>query len=295
LHNPKLLRLMLERKPAAALFYGDIAVDDRDNNVGRHRSDYLLRDLSPAWREFAANVPVCATWDDHDYFNNDKKGIPPGFTDADRRAVRQVWTQNWNNPSYGFGDEGGGIFCRTRIGPADIIMVDNRYFRGGSTTKTGRFLGAEQTRWLERHISGCRSPFLLLTCGTMWSDYVSAGKDSWGVTDTEGRERLFQLMEGMKGALPVFLSGDRHGARGFRIPRPSGRTLHEFNSALLGGHHGPPARMENCPEQVFGFERLHAFSELELDTTGSEPIATYRLIHQDGAELVRIVLGHSLH
>lgn len=289
LHNPELLRRILKRQPNAALFYGDIAVDDRDDKVGLHRSDYLLRDLSPAWRELAANVPVFATWDDHDYFNNDQWGIPKDFSDADRRAVRKVWTQNWNNPEYGLGDEGGGIFLRTKIGPADVIMVDNRYFRQGPGNEHG-FLGAAQMRWLEGSIARCSGPFVLLSCGTMWSDYVSAGKDSWGRYDPEGRQHVFQLLDKKK--LPVFLlSGDRHGARGFKIPRPSGRAFYEFGSALLGGHLGPPPWMENCPAQIFGFERRHAFSELELDSTGPGPVATYRLIHQDGTELYRIELG----
>jgi len=289
LHNPKLLRTMRERKPTAALFYGDMAADDRENRVGLHRADYLLRDLSPAWNELAASVPLYATWDDHDYFNNDLGGVPKGFTEADREAVRQVWTQNWNNPSYGFGDKGGGVFLRTKIGPADVIMVDNRYHRG-VRNQPRSFLGPEQMRWLEESIGQSSGPFVMLSCGTMWADYVSDGKDSWGQFDPEGRERIFQLIE-QKNVPTFLLSGDRHGARGFKIPRPSGKVLYEFGSALLGAHQGRPAWMKDCPEQLFGFARLHAFSELEFDTTGPEPVATYRLIHEDGSELYKIDLN----
>jgi alkaline phosphatase D len=291
LHNPRLLNLVRQRGSLAMLLTGDLAADDRNNHVGLHRSDYLLRDLSPAWQDLVAAVPVCATWDDHDYFDNDLSGIPPGFTDADRRAVRTVWTQAWNNPSYGFGDEGGGIFLRTRIGPADVIMVDSRYFRDPARRKqAGAFLGDAQMEWLRQQLLDCQGPFVILTCGTMWSDYVSNGKDSWGVWDPEGREQIFRLIEenDIRGVL--LLSCDRHGARGFRIPRPAGRTLYEFECGLLGAHLGPAALVPDCPEQLFGFEGIFAYGELELDTTVPEPTATFRLLKEDGTELYKIIL-----
>ncbi len=129
LWNRPLLDRIRIRGNSAVLLLGDNALDDRDNRVGLHCSDYLLRDLSPAWRELVATTAVYATWDDHDYLNNDQSGIPSRFTEADRTAVRRVWTQSWNNPSYGFEDRGQGIFFRTRLSPCDLIMLDTRYFR----------------------------------------------------------------------------------------------------------------------------------------------------------------------
>lgn len=35
------------------------------------------------------------------------------------------------------------------------------------------------------------------------------------------------------------ISGDRHGTRGFRIPRPSGFNFYEFEAGSLGGRTGP--------------------------------------------------------
>jgi len=98
LHNPNLMREVLKREPGAMLIYGDIAVDDRNNKINMHRADYQLRDVSKAWRDLAANVPLYTSWDDHDYFDNDLSGIPRRFTAKDRDAVRNVWRQNWNNP-----------------------------------------------------------------------------------------------------------------------------------------------------------------------------------------------------
>ena len=276
---------ILARRPSAMLLPGDIAVQDRNNHIGLHRADYLLRDMMPAWQRLAASVPVYVTWDDHDYFDNDLAGIPDGFTAADRANVRQVWIENWNNPAYGFDDERGGVFLHTRIGPADIIMVDNRYFR-----EKGAYLGEAQQRWVKEQLLQCEAPFIILSCGTMWSDYVSDGKDSWGVYDPAGREALFSFIEEHRIDGVLLISGDRHGARGFAIPRSDAFSFYEFGAASLGGRRGPPVTKRSWDTQLYGFEDVYAFGEFEFDVDGDEPEVTFRLIQSDGEILYDITL-----
>ena len=69
----------------------------------------------------------------------------------------------------------------------------------------------------------------------MWTDFVTHGKDSWGKWDSEGRERIFSLIE--RNDIPgvILISGDRHGARAFMIKRPSGFIMYEFEQGSLGG------------------------------------------------------------
>jgi alkaline phosphatase D len=282
--------LIRSRNPAAMLLLGDIAVQDRNNHLGLHRADYLMRDLLPAWQNLVATVPVYATWDDHDYFDNDKAGIPTGYTEKDKAAVRDVFQKAWNNPSYGFGDKGGGVFLRTRIGPCDLIMVDNRYFREG---KKGSFLGDEQMKWLEEQLLDCKGPFIIMSCGTMWSDFVSQGKDSWGKNDPMGRERLFELIEKNQIGGVLLISGDRHGARGFRIPRPSGFAFYEFEAGSLGGRTGPPVSMTEWETQFYGIAGRYAFGEFSFDANLPDPEVTFRLIGDDGEVIHELMLKRS--
>ncbi len=288
LGNEKQVEQILRREPAAMLLNGDMAVQDRNNHLGLHRADYLLRDFFPAWKHLVASVPVYATWDDHDYFANDKAGIPAGFTAQDRAKVRQVFTRSWNNPSYGFGDERGGVFFRTRIGPCDIIMIDERFFRAN---RDGSFLGDEQMQWLEKQLLDCKGPFIILSSGTMWSDYVSSGKDSWGRWDPQGRERLFNLIEKKRIAGVLLISGDRHGARGFRLPRPSGFEFYEFEVAGLGGRSGPPVSDPGWPTQLYGVADVYVFGEFTFDTTVADPRVTFRLINENGQVLYELSLS----
>jgi alkaline phosphatase D len=290
LGNKTQARTIVERNPHALLLGGDIAVQDRRGHLGLHRFDYLMRDLFPAWQLLASAVPVYATWDDHDYFDDDLAGIPTGFTNEDQDGVWQVFRKSWNNPSYGFGENGKGVFFRTRIGPADVIMLDNRYFRSG---EKGSFLGEQQMEWLKNQLLDCKGPFIILSCGTMWSDYVSKGKDSWGQWDPEGREQIFRLIEEHKIGGVLLISGDRHGARGFRIPRPSGFSFYEFEPGSLGGRSGPPAINPEWETQLFGFDNEYAFGEFTFNTSLPDPEVTFRLVHEEGRILYELTLKRS--
>ena len=292
LHNPNLISRILERKPQAMMLLGDIAVDDRENRVNMHRSDYLLRDVSKPWRLLSANVPLYAVWDDHDYMNNDLGGVPAGFTDADREALRAVWRQNWNNPK----NEKSGINFNTRIGPVEIIMLDTRSCRENERQgKYGSYLGAEQLIWLKDVLKKSKAPFKVISSGTMWSDYITSGKDSWGTWDVEAREELFSFIETENISGVLLISGDRHGARGFTIPRPSDFKFYEFEAGSLGGVPGPEAWAKNTTDQLFGYlgTDIIAFGEFTFDTKGNQPFVTFRLINEFGNTLEEYVIPYS--
>jgi alkaline phosphatase D len=170
-------------------------------------------------------------------------------------------------------------------------MTDNRYFR----TASGKhcFLGPEQMAWLKETLLACKGPFIIMSCGTMWSDYVSGGKDSWGKFDPEGREELFGFIEEHKIPGVLLISGDRHGARGFRIPRPSGFEFYEFEPACLGGRSGPPAKSDKWDTQLYGFSNTFAFGEFTVDSSKADPTVTYRLIQASGKLLYELTLKRS--
>jgi alkaline phosphatase D len=140
----------------------------------------------------------------------------------------------------------------------------------------------------------CRGPFIILSCGTMWSDYVSNGKDSWGVYDPEGRERILGFIEKHRIPGVLLTSGDRHGARVFRIPRPSGYSFYEFEPASLGGRgDGPAATNPKWDTQLFGMAGKYAFGEFTFDAALSDPQVVFRLVHDAGDVLYELKLKRS--
>jgi alkaline phosphatase D len=285
-HNPNLMRLITERGNHAMLLLGDLAVDDRDAKVNMHYADYLLRDVSRPWRLFSANIPVYSSWDDHDYLNNDKSGLQKGqIGEKTRNALRQIWKDNWNNPPTNVDDR--GIYFNTVIGDIEIIMLDTRSCRNWEKrNQRGAYLGDTQMQWLLTTLKASRAQFIILTSGTMWSDFISKAKDSWGSWDIPGRDQIFDFIEENRIGGVLLLSGDRHGARGFKIERPSGLALYEFEAASLGGVPGPGPFAPDRSAQIFGYGGgLKAFGEFTFDMSKPDPEVTFRLVNEEGKEL----------
>lgn len=285
-HNPNLMRLIAHRGNHAMLLLGDLAVDDREAKTNLHYADYLLRDMSKPWRIFSASIPVYACWDDHDYLNNDKSGLQRGqITDKQRNALRKLWRENWTNPRTSVEDR--GIYFNTVIGDVEIIMLDTRSCRNWQKRKQrGSYLGDAQMQWLFKTLKASKARFIILTSGTMWSDFMSKAKDSWGSWDIAGREEIYTFIEENQIGGVLLLSGDRHGARGFRIERSSGFILYEFEAATLGGVPGPDPFAPDKSAQFFGYGNgLVAFGEFTFDMSKPDPEVVFSLINEAGKEL----------
>jgi alkaline phosphatase D len=283
MYRPELLKLIEERGNRAMLLIGDSAVDGRKDDFGLINTDYMLRNLSPPLQQLMANVPTSATWDDHDYWGNDASGTSTNDgKPIDVTGLRKMWEMQWNNPERNRARE--GIFFQTRIGPTHYIALDTRSCRVNEQRgKKDSFLGKGQMKWLKQQIAESTSPFILISGGTMWTDYISNGKDSWGTWDKEAREEIFEIIDTKEDSKAILLSGDRHGARGFVIPRKGKNTIHEFEVGTLGGVPGPGAFADDRTNQLFGQpSRSWAFGELEFGLQQGIPRAEFRLINERG-------------
>ncbi len=282
LHNPQLINTIVNRNPHVMMLLGDIAVDDRNGNFAMHRADYLLRDLAPAWQQLAANVPLYTNWDDHDYRDNDLNGVSGQFSAKDRDELRKLWVENWNNPA----QKNNNIYFNAQIGQVELIMLDTRSCRDTKMRgKYGSYLGTEQLEWLKEVLRHSTAKYKIISSGTMWSDNISNGKDSWGTWDKQAREEILRLIEKEHITGTLLISGDRHGARGITIPRSGDFRFYEFEAASLGGVPGPPAMGNDASKQIFGYagEGLKAFGEFTFYCSKQKPHLTFRLIDEQGA------------
>ena len=89
----------------------------------------------------------------------------------------------------------------------------------------------------------------------------------------------------------MLLSGDRHGARGFKIDRPNGKTIYEFEIGTLGGCPGPDPFGEDRSQQLFGLKsRSWAFGELTFVSKDEKPQVVFRLIDVDGKTVEEVTV-----
>ena len=279
-----------EREPSALLLLGDSAVDDREGNIGMHRSDYLLRDLSNAWNNLATNLPVYAVWDDHDYFNNDLSGVPHWLNESDRDNVRAVWRQNWNNPAVDDGRE--GINFHTRLGAVELIMLDTRSYRDYKLrNKRGSFLGEEQLEWLKKTLSERPATFTVICSNVPMAPKVKPGsKDTWDGYGGE-RQRIYQFIADQQIPGVIILSADRHRSDAYRIDtKIEGMyPLYEFSSSRLTNQHVHRI----IKSSLFGYNEKQSFGLLRFDTTMVDPTVTFEIISIDNETIHSLTLKKS--
>lgn len=262
-------------QPHAFLFLGDNLYIDEPEWRGKQRAMYYRRQLRPEFQELTSQAAAYAIWDDHDFGKNDVAGGPAINKPAWKIPAWKVFRENWNNPAYGGGEEQPGCWFRFSIGDVDFFMTDGRYYR---SFKEGTMLGPVQKQWLLKELKASKAKFKVIASGTLWTELADkGGKDSWwGVP--EEREEIFSLIdrENINGV--VLLSADRHRTDIYRIERPNGYDLYEFETSKLTNDHTHPTK----PKAVFSWNKGNFYGLLTFDLTQADPVLTFDCIDIDG-------------
>lgn len=252
---------VLAAKPDLFVFLGDnIYGDTRDMDV--LRSKYARLAAIDGVRRLRAEVPVIATWDDHDFGENDAGGEYPM-----KEQSRRIFLDFWGEPPESPRRERDGVYASYTFGPdgrrVQVILLDLRYNRTPLATspfldsadgykqwaermgKAGRevpgpyarnpdpaatMLGERQWRWLEEQL---RQPADVRVIGSslqVLADFP--GWEAW-VNYPNDQQRLFRLIRDT-GARGVFMiSGDTHygelSRQGENVPYP----LYDLTSSGL--------------------------------------------------------------
>ncbi len=262
-------------KPAAFLFLGDNVYIDKPQRRDVNRMHYYRRQLHPAFRRLTASTAIYAIWDDHDFGVNDCAGGPARFSPDWKFPVWKVFRQNWNNPYYGGGPEQPGCWFDFQLGDVDFFMTDGRYYR---SFKDGTMLGPVQKKWLLERLRASKATFKVIASGTLWTPLADkGGKDSWQGVEAE-REEIFSLINEAKLDGVVLISADRHRSEIWKIDRPNGYPLYEFESSKLTNMHTHPTR----EQAEWSYNKGNYFGMFTFDTTKPDPTITFECILIDG-------------
>ncbi|HAI59873.1 MAG TPA: phosphodiesterase [Xanthomonadaceae bacterium] len=224
--------------PDLFLFLGDNVYGDTRERAELERT-YAALGAQPGFQRMRATTAVMATWDDHDYGENDAGAEYPM-----KVASREVFFDFWREPLDSPRRARDGIYTSATFGPpgqrVQVILLDLRWNRtpiarntafpddaryavwAEAEAKAGRevpgpyardpspaatMLGEAQWAWLADRL---REPADLRLIGSslqVLADFP--GWEAW-VNYPRDQARLFQLIRdtGAKGV--VFLSGDTH-------------------------------------------------------------------------------------
>jgi alkaline phosphatase D len=107
-------------------------------------------------RELCGNTPTLAIWDDHDFGSNDIDGTNPRKGEA-LRCFKRMWAQR----HYGIPGT-HGIFSSVRCGPAQVFLLDVRFFREEKTN----VIAPGQMQWLMDSLRASDAPVKLIVSGS---------------------------------------------------------------------------------------------------------------------------------
>ena len=288
-YNPpkeRIWKTIANRNPHAFLFLGDNLYQDKPTHRNLQRVYYYRRQMRPEFIELSATTSCYAIWDDHDFGANDVSGGIEPFKPAWKLPVWKVFKENWPNPYFGGGEKQPGCWFDFSIGDVDFFMTDGRYYRD---FKKGTMLGPVQKQWLKEKLSNSKATFKVIASGTLWTESADkGGKDSWwGVP--EEREEIFSLIDEKNISGVILLSADRHRTDVYKIKRPNGYDLYEFETSKLTNNHTHGTKKE----AIFSYNKGNFFGLLDFDLTKKDPEMTFRCITMEDKEVYNLTLRKS--
>lgn len=265
---------ILKNKPDVFLWGGDNIYSDTDDPT-QMKADYKKQKNLPGYQNFVKNVPVLATWDDHDYGLNDG-GREWHF----KEKSQQLFLDFMDVPEDSPRRRREGVYSSKVFempeGSIKVILLDTRYFRSPLkespdpdkryAKSEGSMLGEQQWQWLEQELRESKANFNVI----LSSVQVLSGEhgfETWGNFPSEV-EKLEKLIVDSEAENVILLSGDRHFSE-YSIAEVAGLEdpLMDFTSSGLthtyeefSGEYNPYRKGEVMNKKSFGLLRF------DLDT-----------------------------
>ena len=236
-----------EFRPGLMVMAGDNVYGDvRSPAMRELRAAYEAADRNPGFARMKRELPVMATWDDHDYGRNDAGAEFPW-----KQASKDIFCSFWGVPEDDPRRRREGLYHAMTFGPegrrVQVILLDTRWFRSPlrRTDRRGApgrerylpdddpaktMLGDAQWAWLERQLR--RPAELRLVVSSIQVLAEGHGWERWGNLPRE-RDRLLGLVRATGASGVVFLSGDRHLGAIYREEAGLPYPLHDVTSSGL--------------------------------------------------------------
>lgn len=276
------------------IFMGDNIYADK-GGLPMMKEKYALLKQSRFYQGLRSKGDILATWDDHDFGQND------GGSSYEHKKDAQKEFYDWlDEPATSPRRQQEGVYSVRTYGPegkrVQVIMLDTRYFRGelkkvskdkalvgGSYVATDdastTMLGAAQWEWLE---STLRQPaeLRLIVSSIQFAPEVHGG-ECWGNMPHE-QQRMMEVLKRTRAAGVVFLSGDRHWCEFSQVTGPCGYPLWDFTSSSMTQKHPrgtpTPNRFRSVPKTY----HLPNVGLLQIEWSDSDAAITAQVLDVDG-------------
>ncbi len=247
------------------------------------QSQYDLLGNNYDFRQLRANVPVVATWDDHDYGQNNAGAEFPY-----KAVAKDKFLTFWQIPSNSPRRTHDGVYDSYMFGDADhkvqIIVLDCRNFLNvisaepisatSDTTKT--ILGAAQWAWLGQELLKPAKIRIILSSTQLCT--AQNGWETWANYPHE-IERMFKTIKDAHAEGAFVISGDVHYAEFSRRSKVGQYPLYDFTSSGLT--HTENAASVNQYRLGTAYVALN-FGMINIDWNASPVTITWQVCDNNG-------------
>ena len=279
-------------KPELFLFAGDnIYGDTNDMKVLKAKYDQL--GAEPGYQQLRKTCPILATWDDHDYGQNDAGAEYPM-----KKESQQIFLDFFGVPKDSPRRKQEGVYHAQIFGPPDksvqVIMLDTRYFRSPLKKKKAfpgegpyvvnpdpkaTVLGPAQWQWLEEQLRiPAKLRLLVSSIQVVPEDH---NWEKWFNHPGE-RDRLFQVIRDTKASGIIALSGDRHLAELSMMDAGIGYPLYDLTSSGLNQAFVRWRKQEPNRHRVATMNFGHNFGFITIDWNSPDPLIRLQIRDEQG-------------
>lgn len=275
-----LLQTIANAQPDLMILLGDnIYADTTDMQV--MQSKYAKLGSDPGLQRLRQACPVLATWDDHDYGQNDA-GVEYSKKIESQRLFIDFWGDGKNSPRR----RRPGVYLARTWGPpgkrVQVILLDTRYFRSPLATGPRRvggpyypdptpektMLGKAQWRWLEHQL---RQPAeLRIVASSIQLVSESSGQETWSNLPQE-RARFLKLVSDTQANGVLVISGDRHWAEISRTKEQAPYGIYDVTSSSINQIHSRGTPTENKHRVDLGTFHRENYGFLEINWEQNPP------------------------
>ncbi len=292
---------VLRYRPDLFIFAGDNVYGDLTPGASNGlREAYAKAARIEGYQKLRAEVPVLATWDDHDYGQNDAGA---GFPYKDQ--AKALFLDFWHVPADDPRRRRQGVYDARIYGPAgmrlQIILLDLRSFRSPLRRKPAgapgpgpyapdpdpakTMLGEAQWAWLGAQLRQPAELRLIVSSVQVLAE--GHGYERWGNLPRE-RQRLLELLASTRANDVILLSGDRHVGALYRLDEGVPYPLYEITSSGLNMFYA--AASEPGPLRLGAVYGRENFGTVDVDWWAGEVRLAVRALNGEPVREVAVPL-----
>ena len=258
-----------ETKPDVFLFIGDNIYADTED-MALMESKYKLLGSKPEYAKFRSEVPVLATWDDHDYGINDGGNEYPK-----KEESKKLMLDFFEEPKDSERRSRSGIYTSYSLGPKgqnlQIVLLDLRWFRTPlifdkengyvpNPDPKATMTGEQQWAWLEEELKK-PADLRIIASGIQFASSEHRW-EKWANYPAD-KKRMLDLIDKLKVKNAILISGDMHFAELSAEDTPGGIKL--FDLTASGMNIVEPGSQFPNKNRIELYEKTPHFGFIEID------------------------------